>query len=86
MQQYAGIYLLQVYATCLGRPSRPSSGVQKTVTAASGTGHSNVLLLAVNKYLHPVASYWIVSIQSHDARNHEFKIWTCNSSGKINDF
>ena len=39
MQQYAGIYLLQVYSTCFGRPSRPSSGVQKTVTAASGTGH-----------------------------------------------
>ena len=39
MQQYAGIYLLQVYSTCFGRPSRPSSGVQKTVTAACGTGH-----------------------------------------------
>ena len=39
MQQYAGVYLLQVYSTCFGRPSRPSSGVQKTVTAASGTGH-----------------------------------------------
>jgi len=41
MQQYAGIYLLQVYSTCFGRTSHPSSGVQKTVTAASGTGHSN---------------------------------------------
>jgi len=41
MQQYAGIHLLQVYSTCFGGPSRPSSGVQKTVTAASGTGHSN---------------------------------------------
>ena len=41
MQPYAVIYLLQVYSTCFGRPSRPSSGVQKTVTAASGTGHSN---------------------------------------------
>ena len=41
MQQYVGIYLLQVYSTCFGRPSRPSSGVQKTVTAASGTGHNN---------------------------------------------
>ena len=39
MQQYAGIYLLHVYSTCFGRPSRPSSGVQKNVTAASGTGH-----------------------------------------------
>ena len=41
MQQYAGINLLQVYSTCLGLPSRSSSGIQKTVTAASGTGHSN---------------------------------------------
>ena len=40
MQQYADIYLLQVYSTCFGRPSRPSSGVSKTVTAASGTGYS----------------------------------------------
>jgi len=39
MQQYAGIYLLQVYSTFSGRPSRPSSEVQTTVTAASGTGH-----------------------------------------------
>ena len=39
MQKYAGIYLLQVYSTCFGRPSRPSSGVQKTVAAASCTGH-----------------------------------------------
>jgi len=41
MQQYEGIYLLQLYSTCFGCPSRPSSGVQKAVTAASGTGHSN---------------------------------------------
>ena len=40
MQQYAGIYLLQNYSTCFGCPSHPSSGVHKTVTAASGTGHS----------------------------------------------
>jgi len=41
MQQYAGVYLLLIYSTCFGRPSRPSSGVHKTVTADSGTGHSN---------------------------------------------
>ena len=29
MQQYAGIYLLQVYSACFERPSRPSSGVKK---------------------------------------------------------
>ena len=39
MQQYAGIYLLQNYSTCFGCPLHPSSGVRKTVTAASGTGH-----------------------------------------------
>ena len=40
MPQYAGIYLLQNYSTCFGCLSHPSSGVHKTVTAASGTGHS----------------------------------------------
>jgi len=40
MQQYAGIYLFQNYFTYFGCPSHPSSGVHKTVTAASGTGHS----------------------------------------------
>ena len=40
MQQYAGTYLLQNYSTCFGCPSHPSSGVHKTVTAASGTGHN----------------------------------------------
>ena len=28
------------YSTCFGRPSRPSSGVYKTVVAASGTDHT----------------------------------------------
>ena len=40
IQQYADIYLLQNRSTCFGWPSHPSSGVHKTVTAASGTGHS----------------------------------------------
>ena len=40
MQQYADIYLLLNYCTCFGRPSRPSSGVHKTVVAASGTNHT----------------------------------------------
>ena len=40
MQQYAAIYLLQIYSTCFGYPSHPSSGVHETVTTASGTGHS----------------------------------------------
>jgi len=40
MQQYAGIYLLQNQSTYFGCPSRPSSGIHTTVTAASGTGHS----------------------------------------------
>jgi len=37
MQQYADIYLLLHYSTCFGRPSRPSSGVHRTVVAASST-------------------------------------------------
>jgi len=40
MQQYAYIYLLLNYSTCFGRPSRPSSGVHKTVVAASGMDHT----------------------------------------------
>ena len=40
MQQYSDIYLLPNYSTCFGRPSRPSSGVHKTVVAASGTDHT----------------------------------------------
>ena len=40
MQLYTDIYLLLNYCTCFGRPSRPSSGVHKTVVAASGTDHN----------------------------------------------
>jgi len=40
MQQCAGIYLLQNYSACFGCPSHPTSGVHKTVTVASGTGHT----------------------------------------------
>jgi len=40
MQQYEDIYLLLNCSTCFGRPSRPSSGVHKTVVAASGTDHT----------------------------------------------
>jgi len=39
MQQYADIYLLQNYSTCF-ECQHPSSGVLKTVPAASGTGHT----------------------------------------------
>jgi len=35
-----GIYLLQIYSTCFGCLSHPSSGVHQTVITASGTGHS----------------------------------------------
>ena len=40
MKQYAYIYLMQNHSTCFGCPSHPSSGVHKTLTAASGTGRS----------------------------------------------
>jgi len=37
MQQYADIYLPLNYSTHFGCPSGPSTGVHKTVVAASGT-------------------------------------------------
>jgi len=41
MQQHAVWFiLLQNHSTCFGCPLHPSSGVLKTVTAASGTGHN----------------------------------------------
>jgi len=40
MQQYADAYLMLNYSTCFGRPLCPSSGVHKTVVAASGTDHT----------------------------------------------
>ena len=40
MQLYTDIYLQLNYFTCFGGPSRPSSGVHKTVVAASGTDHT----------------------------------------------
>ena len=39
-QQYADVYLLLNYSICFGRPSYPSSGVHKTVVAASATDHT----------------------------------------------
>jgi len=39
MQQYADIYLLQSHSTCFGVSQHLSSGVLKTVTAASSIGH-----------------------------------------------
>ena len=47
MQQYADIYLLGKYSTCFGHPSRPSSGVHKTVLAASGTGHTDNIICMI---------------------------------------
>jgi len=37
MKQYADIFFTLNYSACFGRPSRPSSGIYKTVVAASVT-------------------------------------------------
>ena len=37
--QTSPFIILQVRSTCFGREPHPSSGVHKTVTAVSGTGH-----------------------------------------------
>ena len=42
LQQYVEIYLLLNYSTYFGRPSHPSSGVHKTVVAASGTDQPTI--------------------------------------------
>jgi len=82
-QQYAHIYLLQSHSTCFGRHSTHHQETLKTVTATSGIGHSTGTAtsfqprwkeVAVNKYLHIVASSWTFLLTlNHDARNHEFK-------------
>jgi len=57
----------------------PSSGVLRTVPAASGTGHITCTAtplqrgFAVNKYLHTVASVGFLFTLNYDARNHELK-------------
>ena len=58
MQQYADIYLLLNYCACFMCPSRPSSGVHKTVVAASGTVHT---IWGASKYLDTAAPRWISS-------------------------
>jgi len=70
MQQYADIYLLQSHSTCFGCPPRPSSGVPKTVTAASGTGHNIGAATSLCILLHLVG---FLLILNYDARNHELK-------------
>jgi len=42
MQQYSDIYLLLNYSTCFFRPSRPSSGVHKTVVATRGFNYNSM--------------------------------------------
>ena len=54
MQQYGGIYLLLNYCTCFGRPSRPSSGVHKTVVKVSGTDHTILVWLRLRKLAPPI--------------------------------
>ena len=40
MQQYVDIYLQLNYSTRFRRPSRPSSGLRKTVVVTSGADHT----------------------------------------------
>ena len=55
MQQYADIYLLQSHY--MFRVSQhPSSGVLKTVTAASGTGHNTGTATSLQRV--PIRPHW----------------------------
>jgi hypothetical protein len=80
MQHYAGIYLLQNHSTCFGCPSHPLSGVHKTVTAASGTGHSIRVTTFLQRDLKVTleeGSFAIIRITSFDlslvVKIHNFK-------------
>ena len=61
MQQYVDIYLLLNYSACFGRPSRPSSGVHKTVVAAFGTDHT----------------IWGATFFKRDQIRTALRIWSC---------
>jgi len=60
MQQYAGFYLLQNYSTYFGCPLHPLSGVHKTVTAASITGHSNSATTFLQRGLIKILSIYVL--------------------------
>jgi len=43
--------ILQVHSTCFGCQPHPSSGVHKTVTTASGTGHISFAATSLQRAL-----------------------------------
>ena len=74
MQQYADIYSLQSHY--MFRVSQhPSSGVLKTVTAASGTGHNTGTATSLQRGLIGTGLCLVgfLLTLNCDARNHEFK-------------
>jgi len=63
MQQYANIYLLLNYSTCFGCPS---SGIHKTVVAASGTDH----MVHYDMYQRQQLQFYVLlTMGAMDARN-----------------
>ena len=72
MQLYADIYLLLNYSTCFGRPSHPSSGVHKTVVAASGTDHTIWVARQYDLYQRLQLQFQVlVMTGAMDARNYQ---------------
>ena len=67
MQLYADIYLLLNYSTCFRRPSRPLSGVHKTVVAASGTDRT---IWGVSFFKHDqIRTFTCTSDDGHDGHS-----------------
>ena len=69
--------ILQVHSTCFGCQPHPSSGVHKTVTTASGTGHISVQLPPSNVAKNALCcisldSYYYISAM-HETINIKFK-------------
>jgi len=51
--------ILQVHSTCLGCQPRSSSGVHKTVTTASGTGHIFCAAPSLQRGQASLATLWL---------------------------
>jgi len=69
MQLYADIYFAAKYSVCFGRPSRPSSGVRKTVVAASGTDHTIWEASKLASQRLQLQFYILLMMGAMDARN-----------------
>ena len=71
--------ILQVYSTCFGCQTHPSSGVHKTVNTASGTGH-----IFLCSYLPPTwPNFTCFGCQPHPSSGKQKTVTTTSGTGHI---